>query len=140
VKFIPRRSQILGRIVIKRVLSSIVRPDETRNTTKFVLVDAVGKDVSADIVVGSVVLPVQIQNIVLDGGVRFRPILDDKDVRLIVTDVPLEEFVVQTESAGNFVAFGSADAAVSLGEAQQPSQQIINHVHRDHAAPTGSIA
>ena len=115
MKLIPRHNQAIGRVVVKRILSTIVRPDETKHTTKFVLIDAVGIAAeTAGIKVGDIVLPNQMGNISLDGGVSFRPILDEKDIRAIVIDVTLDELVVQTDNARHFVPFSDKDAAKSL--------------------------
>jgi len=115
VKLVPRQNQAIGRIVIKRILANIVRPDETKNTTKFVLIDAVGSEAqAAGIKVGDVVLPDKLSNILLDGGVSFRPIVDEKDIRAIVTDVTLDELMVQTDNGSKFVTFDADDAAQSL--------------------------
>jgi hypothetical protein len=115
VKLVPRRNQTIGRVVTKRIMSTILRPDETKNTTKFVLIDGVGPGAqAAGIKVGDIVLPSKMGNIQLDGGIRFRPIVDEEDIRAIVNDVPLEEFVVQTDNGSHFVAFDDKDAAKSL--------------------------
>ena len=115
MRFIPRRNQAIGRVVIKRMMSFIVRPDETKNTTKFVLIDAVGSEAqAAGIKVGDVVLPEKLGNIVLDGGASFRPLIDEKDIKLFVTDVPLNELMVQTDNGSQFVPFDDKDAAKSL--------------------------
>ena len=117
MKFVPRHNQAIGRVITKRIMSTIIRPDETRNTTKFVLIDGVGPGAAAaGIKVGDIVLPSVMANISLDGGVSFRPLLDEKDIRAFVTGIPLDEFVVQTDSASHFVPFGDKDAAKSLCE------------------------
>jgi hypothetical protein len=117
MKIVPRRNQAIGRVVTKRILSTIVRPDETRNTTKFVIIDAVGSAMeAAGIRVGDIVLPSKMGNITLDGGVVFRPLLDEEDVRGWVTDVALGDLVVQTDSGSGFVAFDHQDAAQPLGD------------------------
>ena len=117
MKLIPRRNQAIGRIVIKRIMSTIVRPDETKHTTKFVLIDAVGSGaLAAGIKVGDVVLPHQLGNIQLDGGVIFRPILNEEDIRAWVTGVTLDELMVQTDNGSHFVPFDDKDAAMSLCE------------------------
>jgi len=119
MKFVPRRAQVVGRIVIKkREQSLIVRPDETRNITKFVLIDALGPDAeAAGLKVGDIVLPFQIENVVLEGGASFRPLIDEKQVRLLVKDLALEDVMVQTDSAAGFVPWGSKEAAQSIGGA-----------------------
>ena len=116
MKFVPRRNQAIGRIVVKRILSHIIRPDETKNTTKMVLIDAVGAGAAAaGIKVGDIVLPGKMGNILLDGGASFRPLLDEEDIRAWVTDVSLADLVVQTDNGSGFVAFDAKDAAQPLG-------------------------
>jgi len=123
VKLKPRHNQAIGRVVIKRVLSSIVRPDETKNTTKFVLIDAVGPGAqAAGLKVGDVVLAAKLSSFVLDGGAFFRPILDEKDIMFWATDLALDELLVQTDSGGNYVQFNAKDAAKSFGETAAPSE------------------
>lgn len=117
MKFVPRRNQAIGRIVVKRIYSSIVRPDETKNTTKLVLIDAVGAvAAAAGIKVGDIVLPGKMGNILLDGGASFRPLVDEEDIRAWVTDVTLADLVVQTDNGSGFVAFDAKDAAQPLGD------------------------
>lgn len=117
MKLIPRGKQVIGRMVIKRVLSSIVRPDETRRTTKFMLVDAVGPDAAAKGVrVGDVVLTTTFSNISLDGGVYLRPIVDEDSIAATLTDVAPGELFVQTDGGTEYVAFDSPKAAKSLAE------------------------
>jgi hypothetical protein len=117
VKFVPRHNQVIGRVVTKRILSSIVRPDETKNTTKFVLIDAVGSDAqAAGIKVGDIVLPRKMNHFVLDGGIFFRPIVDEGDIMVVVTDLPLDELVIQTDNGNQFVPIDHKDAAKNLCE------------------------
>ena len=117
MKFVPRRNQAIGRIVVKRILSHIIRPDETKNTTKMVLIDAVGAGAAAaGIRVGDIVLPSKMGNILLDGGASFRPLLDEEDIRAWVTDVSLADLVVQTDNGSGFVAFDAKDAAQPLSD------------------------
>jgi len=117
VRFEPRRGQAVGRVVVRPTLSTIVRPDETKGTTKFVLLDAVGPDLEAKgLKVGDVVLPIKINSIVLDGGAAFRPMVEEESVALVVRDwTSLDEFHVQTENGSQYVPFDDARAAVSLG-------------------------
>jgi len=115
VKFAPRHAQIIGRTVIKKSDSKIVRTDETK-VTKFVLVDAVGDEAAAaGIQVGDVVITTKLNHIVFDGGSRFRPLLEEKDVACFVTDVGLSDLLVQTENGTEFVPLDSPKAAQSLG-------------------------
>jgi hypothetical protein len=121
VRFIPRRDQIIGRVVIQRRKSAVVRPDETRDTTKLILVDAVGPiAAAAGIRVGDVVLPNAMGNIVLDGGVSFRPILSEANVLATMVGLRVEEMLIQVEGATKFVPFGDAEAAQSLAESPPP--------------------
>ena len=115
MKLVPRRNQVVGRVVTKRIMATIVRPDETQNTTKFVLIDGVGPGAqAAGIKVGDIVLPSKMGNIQLDGGVSFRPLLDEEDIRAHVTDVSIADLVVQTDNGSHFVTFDDKDAAKSL--------------------------
>jgi hypothetical protein len=126
VKLTPRGAQIIGRIVIKRVLSAIVRPDETRETTKFVIVDAVGPKAAAEgIRVGDVVLPHQMSNIKLDGGVYVRPLLNEKDVVAHLRGVNLAGLAVQTDGGTEYVDFDSPKAAASIAECSAEALAVI---------------
>jgi hypothetical protein len=117
VKLVPRGSQVIGRVVVKRVLSAIVRPDETRETTKFVLVDAVGPDAAAKgVKVGDVILPTAMSNIKLDGGVSVRPIVPEAGIAAFLTGVDVAQLAVQTDGATEYVAFGDPRAAQSIAE------------------------
>jgi hypothetical protein len=121
VKFVPRHNQAIGRVVIKRMLASIVRPDETKGTTKFVLIDGVGPQAeAAGIKVGDVVLPEKMSQITLDGGFVFRPLIDEKEIMAIVTGVTVDELMVQTDNGSKFVAFDAEDAAKSLCDIATP--------------------
>jgi hypothetical protein len=115
VKFVPRHSQIIGRVVIKRSSSSIVRVDETK-VTKFVLVDAVGPGAEAKgIKVGDVVVAKTLSHIVMDGGTSFRPSLEEESIAFFVADLALDELAVQTDSGAEFVPLDSPKAAQPLG-------------------------
>lgn len=132
MNFEPRRGQAVGRVVVRKHNSAIVRPDETK-TTKFVLLDAVGPDCEArGLRVGDVVLPIKINTLVLDNGAAFRPMLDEADIALVVRGwSSLDEFVVQTESGTKYVPFADPLAAASLGVAAAPPLQLVqeNGVH-----------
>lgn len=115
MNFEPRRDQAVGRIVVRLTSSTIVRPDQTKGTTKFMLVDAVGPDLK-DVKVGDVVMPVTISGILMEGGVSFRPMAEDKNIALIIRDwESLDEFRVQNESGSEYVPFSDPRAAKSLG-------------------------
>lgn len=115
MKFVPRHSQIIGRMVIKRPSSKIIRPDE-KKITKFVLVDAVGSDaVASGIRVGDLVVPVALIGIMPEGEGSYRPMVEEKNIAFFVTDIPPEELLVQTDSGMKYVPFDSEEAAQSFG-------------------------
>lgn len=120
MKFEPRRNQAVGRIVVRLSHSTIVRPDETKNTTKFILIDAVGPDVK-DLKVGDIVMPTKVSGISMEGGASFRPMADDENIALVVRDwTSLDEFRVQNESGSEYVEFKDPRAAKSLGAISEP--------------------
>ena len=122
MKFEPRHNQIIGRLVIKRSSSSIIRPDETK-VTKFILVDAVGTEAEAKgIKVGDLVLPKRVSNILLDSGAIFRPTLEEPDIIFFVRDIKQEQLLVQVNAGTSFVAFSSPEAAESLGALLEQSE------------------
>ena len=125
MKFEPRYGQAVGRVVVRPTLSTIVRPDETKGTTKFVLLDAVGPDLEAKgLRVGDVVLPVAINTIIMDGGAQFRPLVEESKIAIVVRDwSDLKEFHVQTESGAQYVPFDDPKAAVSLGSIESRTTQ-----------------
>jgi hypothetical protein len=119
MKFIPRNSQVIGRMVIKRPSSKIIRPDE-KKITKFVLVDAVGSEAAArGIKVGDLIVPTALGNIMPEGEGSFRPVLEEKNIAFFVTDTSPEELLVQTDSGTKYVPLDSEEAAQSFG-AQAP--------------------
>lgn len=117
MKFEPRYGQAVGRVLIRRPTSSILRPDVTKNMTKFVLLDAVGPDAEAKgLKVGEIVLPLKINTIFLDNGAGMRPLIEEREVAIVVRDwVSLDEFHVQTEGGSEYVPFGDPKAAPPLG-------------------------
>jgi hypothetical protein len=116
MKLEPLRGQAVGRVVQQPMLSTIVRPDETKGVSKFILLDAVGPDLAAKgIRVGDVVLPMKIHNIVLNDGSSFRPLVEAEHIMLIVRDWKKDEFHVQTENGSQYVPFDDPRAAKSLG-------------------------
>jgi hypothetical protein len=113
VKFLPRNSQIIGRMVIHRSESQIIRVDESK-VTKFILVDAVGDEAAAaGIHPGNVVVPTALGNIIMNDG--FRPVLEEKNVAFFVTDAGPDEFLIQTDTGTRFVPLDSSEAAQPLG-------------------------
>jgi hypothetical protein len=115
VNFEPRHDEVVGRIVVRLTDSAILRPDETKNTTKFMLIDAVGPGIK-DLKVGDVVMPTAISGISMEGGASFRPMAEDKNIKIIARDwESLDEFKVQNESGSEYVPFNDPRAAKSLG-------------------------
>jgi|GEM_PF-2534809 len=124
MNFRPRRDQVVGRIVVRLTDSAIVRPDETKNTTKFLLIDAVGPDLKDDLKVGDIVMPTAVIGISMEGGASFRPMATDANIALVVRDwTSLDEFKVQNESGSEYVPFGDPRAAKSLGFIESFSSQ-----------------
>lgn len=135
MKFVPRRNQIVGRSVIKRVLKTIVRLDDNKNTTKFILVDAVGPGAAAaGLKVGDIVLPHKVNTIMLDGGVRVIFLLEEEHVAIVVTGLPREELEVQNTNGTQFVSFDDPDAAQPIGE----NPHATNGRTIDHAVAEGA--
>jgi hypothetical protein len=120
----PRPGQAIGRVVIQMNVSSlIVRPDETKGTTKLVLLDAIGPDLAAKgLKVGDIVLPSKVSGAVMNGGASFRPIVNEQDILTVLRNwTSLDEFRVQTESGSEYVAFSDPKAAPSLGFIREPA-------------------
>lgn len=117
MKFEPRRGQAVGRIVIKPSRSSILRPDQTKGISKFVILDAIGPDLLAKgLNVGDVVVPRAVGNVMMDDGASFRPTVNEEDILLVVRDwASLDEFHVQTDNGAKYVPFSDPLAAKSLG-------------------------
>lgn len=115
MKFIPRNNQIIGRMTIRRSESKIIRLDESK-VTKFLLVDAVGPDAAAKgIKVGDILIVTRLSNIVLDAGLVYLPMVEEKDVALFVTDLLPQDLLMQTPNGKDYVSFDSPDAAQPLG-------------------------
>ena len=113
MKIAPRRDEIVGRMVIPRPSSSIIRPDETK-VSKFVLVDAVGElAAKAGIEPGQIVVPRALGQVIMREA--FRPILKEGDVAFFVTQVSLQDFLIQTEGGSEYVPMESEKAAASWG-------------------------
>lgn len=122
MKFVPRHTQIIGRMVIRPQSSLIAMGDETK-VTKFILVDAVGEDAAKlGVKPGDLIVPKALSQIVLESGRRFCPILEEKDVAFFVRDYDPNELHVQIDSAVRYVPFDSPEAAKSIG-AQEETQQ-----------------
>lgn len=133
----PRRGQAVGRVVIRDLssVSIIIRPDETKGTTKLVLIDAVSPEFAEKgLKVGDVVLPSKVSNVVMDGGASFRPVVHEQDVLLVVRNwASLSEFRIQTENGSEYVPFGDPKAAPSLGYVAPTTQPNPNGVVEQHS-------
>lgn len=115
--YIPRHKQVIGRIAIKRVLRSIIRPDETKDTTKFILVDGVGPDAAAaGIKVGDIVVPTTMAAIKLDGGSSIRAILEEPTIGAVVGGITISDLVIQIDNGKEYVPFDDERAAKSMCE------------------------
>ena len=115
MKFTPRHGHVVGRMTIPKSESTIILLDATK-VTKFVLVDACGPDATAaGIKVGDVVVVTRLNNIVLNAGRTYMPLIEEKDVALFVTEIEREELLVQSTNGKNFVPFDSDEAAPCLG-------------------------
>ncbi len=115
MKFAPRRSQIIGRMLIEKTQSTIILVNEAQ-VTKYLLVDAVGVEAAAiGIKVGDIVVPKALGNMVLKNGTIYSPWLEEKDIGVFAKEWTLDEFLVQTNSGKQFVPFDSPEAMQSLG-------------------------
>lgn len=115
MKLEPRYNEIIGRMVIKRSDSKIVRIDETK-VTKLVLVDAVGPGAAAaGINVGDVVLGKKMNHMVFDAGAIFRPLIAEPEIACFARELTPNELLMQTENGASYVPFDSPEAAQSLG-------------------------
>ena len=115
MKLIPRRNQIIGRMVIEKSELKIILIDETK-VTKYLLVDAVGSEAAAaGIKVGDVVVPMKVGQMVLAAGTVFSPWLDEKDIGSTGTDFEMDDLLVQTAAGTRFVPFDSPEAAKPIG-------------------------
>jgi hypothetical protein len=142
MKLEPRRNHVLGRFVIKRKLSTIVIPNEAAGVSKFIVVDAVGPDAeAAGIKVGDMITPKTVLSpkgglaylfsaIITDEGQR--PLIEEPNIAAIVSDLNLNEFLVQTESGAKYVPFDSDEAAKPIGPLRKDRPKA-NHEHEAFA-------
>jgi len=114
MKFVPKTGQLIGRLVITKPRSSIVLADPTKETSKFLLIDAAAEDTGYK--EGDMVMPSEIGKIHLFGGIYQRPLLDKSKVVVGVEDWNPDDLLIQNEGAGKFVEFGASDAARPLNE------------------------
>jgi hypothetical protein len=134
VKFIPRNSQFIGRMTIRRSESKIIVSDPTK-VTKYLLVDAVGPEAAQKgIKVGDYVVVLSVRHIVQDAGRVFIPFSEEKDVALFATDIGPNEMLMQTPNGKEFVAFDSPEAASSFGMSVGNSNGLERVSHDDVAA------
>lgn len=122
MKFVPKHDMAIGRMVIKKSESQIIRVDETK-VTKFILVDAVGVDAAAaGIKVGDLIVVKALGNIVLDAGTVYLPVFEEKNVVFSVTDVEQKDLLVQTSRGDRFVPFDDEAAAKSFGASPEVAE------------------
>lgn len=112
MKLVPVENEMIGRLVIKRSDSMIIRVDETK-VTKFVLIDGIGESVTR-YKVGDVVLAKKVNNMIFDAGAIWRPLIEASDVACYATELAPGELYMQTENATQYVPFDSDQAAKSL--------------------------
>lgn len=94
MKLIPKRDQLLGRLLITKLESPIVVPDATKGVTKMILVTAVGEDAAAEgYRAGDLVIPRSIGTMPLRGGSQYTHFCDRKDVLFLVEGASPEDFV-----------------------------------------------
>lgn len=123
MKLVPRYSQVVGRMVIRRSSSTIIIGDDTK-VTKFLLVDAVGEGAAkAGVKVGDIVVPVALTNIVLDSGYSFCPFLEEKNIAFFVRDVNVDQLLIQTPAGTKYVPFDSPEAAKAVGAQEEAVAQ-----------------
>ena len=134
MKIIPLPGEIIGRVVIMKTPSKILRPDETRGTTKFVLVDAIGAGLEGVeingllIKPGSIVLPRMIHDIKADGGMKFWPLVKLENIAGVATEVADGDFAIQIDNGTEYVPFGDERAAKPLGKSFDPPKKSTNGV------------
>lgn len=94
MKLVPKRDQILGRLLITKLDSPIVVADATKGVTKMLLVLAVGADAAEEgYKVGDLVIPRAIGNMPLRGGSRYTYFCDRKDVLFSVEGANPDDFL-----------------------------------------------
>ncbi len=94
MKLVPKRDQILGRLLITKLASTIVAPDATRGVTKVLLVLAVGADAAEEgYKPGDLVIPRALGNMPLRGGSLYVYYCDRKEVLFTVEDASPGDFV-----------------------------------------------
>lgn len=130
MKLVARRNEIIGRLIQEKPSSSIVRPDETKGVTKYVLVDSVGPDAAAaGIKIGHVVLSRMIHDIWIDGGFGFRPLVMEPNAAAVWEDARPEDMLIQVNSGKQYVPLDHPEAAKPIaGPAQGPSNGHHDHV------------
>ena len=119
--FTPRGNKILGRTIIAKLESLIIRPDKTV-VSKFVLVDAVGKTAeAAGIKAGDIIVPTKLGAIVIHDSRRAS--LEEEDVWGHAS-ASLEDFLVQTDDGKDFVPFEDPKAAKPLAAQLAPAGEV----------------
>lgn len=94
MKLVPKRDQMLGRLLITKLDSAIIAPDATRGVSKMILVQAVGAGAAAEgYKVGDLVVPRQIGTAPLRAGTRNAFFCDSKDVLFTVEGATADDFL-----------------------------------------------
>lgn len=90
----PRGKQVIGRIAISQISTSIAAPDPTKGVTKFVMLEEVSPAAEAEgYRVGDLVLPRAINSIFLRGGAFHRAVFSFEEILCVVRDLPLNTLV-----------------------------------------------
>jgi hypothetical protein len=111
---------MIGRIVITRPRSTIILVDASKDTSKFLLVDAAHPDTGYK--PGDLVMPGAWGKIHLFGGSYHRPILNKASIVTDVTDWQPRHLLIQNDAATKFVPFDSTEAARPLDECLQDEE------------------
>jgi hypothetical protein len=131
MKFVPRHNDVVGRYLLAREPeeSLIVRPgDGTQDTTKFLLIDAVGPEAEMNgLKVGDIVVVDKVWSIKLNGGAIVRAHVPENNCREFADDVPLSTFVVQTDNGKKFVPFDHPEAAKAIGGKRTTGNGSAHH-------------
>lgn len=94
MKLVPKRDQMIGRLLITKMESTIVVPDATKGVTKMILIQAVGPDAeAAGYKPGDIVIPNSIRSMFLRAGTQHVVYCEVKDVIFTVEELSPDEVV-----------------------------------------------
>ena len=132
MKIIPKKNQILGRTVdVVRSESGLELPATENNATIFVLIDAVGPDVTdPDYKEGAIVAPHHINHIYVRGGFH-RIIFDDTEILGVVEGISEYEISIggdppKKRSGTGMSASRSSPRSISFSICEVPSAAITS--------------